>query len=47
MDSEAIAALLDGELRLGDFRDVSDNGLQVAGEGPVTKVATAVDASRK
>ncbi len=45
MDSEAIAALLDGELQLGAWRDASDNGLQVAGEGPVTRVATAVDAS--
>lgn len=42
---ERLAALLDAQLRLAAFRDASDNGLQVGNEGPITRVATAVDAS--
>ena len=45
MTCEAVARLLDGELRLDAFRDVSDNGLQIANVGEITCVATAVDAS--
>lgn len=45
MNCTEIAALLDRELRLSAFRNVSHNGLQIENEGPVTRVATAVDAS--
>lgn len=45
MNCNEIAALLDRELRLSAFSDVSNNGLQIENEGPVTRVATAVDAS--
>lgn len=40
-----LAARLDEELRLSAFDDVSNNGLQVENEGPISRVATAVDAS--
>lgn len=40
-----VARLLDAELRVAHFRDVSHNGLQIANRGPVTRVLTAVDAS--
>lgn len=45
MNCTEIAALLDRELRVPAFRDVSHNGLQVENEGEVRRVATAVDAS--
>lgn len=45
MTCRAIAALLDAELRLSAFDDVSNNGLQIENEDEVTRVATAVDAS--
>jgi dinuclear metal center YbgI/SA1388 family protein len=45
MTCHEIAALLDAELALGAYKDVSNNGLQVENQGPITKVATAVDAS--
>ena len=45
MNCTELAALLDRELRLSAFRDVSNNGLQIENEGPITRVATAVDAS--
>ena len=45
MRSAEVAALLDAELRVGAFRDASDNGLQVEGVGAVRRVVTAVDAS--
>ncbi|MBR4317306.1 MAG: Nif3-like dinuclear metal center hexameric protein [Kiritimatiellae bacterium] len=45
MTCHEIAALLDAELCLGAYKDVSNNGLQIENQGPITKVATAVDAS--
>ncbi len=39
-----IAAFLDDELKVGDFKDSSANGLQVEGRAEVRKVALAVDA---
>ena len=45
MTCEILARLLDDELRLNAFRDVSDNGLQIGNEGEIHRVATAVDAS--
>ncbi len=45
MTCKDVAALLNRELRLEAFSDVSNNGLQVENEGPITRVATAVDAS--
>lgn len=45
MTCQAIAALLDAELRISAFEDVSNNGLQIENEGAITCVATAVDAS--
>lgn len=45
MNCIEIAALLDRELRVAAFRDASHNGLQIENEGPITRVATAVDAS--
>ena len=44
----AIAAWLDRELKVSEFDDVSNNGIQIAGDGrKVTAVAFAVDASAK
>lgn len=45
MNCNAIANLLDAELRLGAFKDASHNGLQIENTGEITCVATAVDAS--
>lgn len=45
MDCTALADLLDAELRLGAFKDVSNNGLQIENSGEIFRVATAVDAS--
>lgn len=48
MKLEKIVAWLDKTLNVAAFDDVSNNGLQIAREeGPVTKVAFAVDASVK
>ncbi len=44
----AVAAWLDRELKVGEFDDVSNNGVQISGDGrKVTTVAFAVDASAK
>jgi len=40
-----IVALLDGELNIADFRDSSNNGLQVENSGRVSKICCGVDAS--
>lgn len=40
-----LVSLLDKTLAIGTFRDSSNNGLQVANNGTVTKVVTGVDAS--
>lgn len=40
-----IVAYLDGELRIADFDDTSNNGLQVANSGNVATVCCGVDAS--
>lgn len=45
MDCKDIAALLNDELRPKLYRDASHNGLQVENEGPITRLAVAVDAS--
>ncbi len=45
MTCHEIAALLDAELRLGAYKDVSNNGLQLENRGEILSVATAVDAS--
>lgn len=45
MTCKEIAALLDDELRPNIFRDASHNGLQIENDGPVTRLAIAVDAS--
>lgn len=46
MKLSRITGWLDRELRLGDFDDVSNNGLQIAREGDaVSRVAFGVDAS--
>ncbi len=45
MTCHEIAALLDAELRLNAFKDVSNNGLQLENRGEIFSVATAVDAS--
>ncbi len=44
-DCRLIARLLDEELRTAAFRDRSNNGLQIENDGPVTRLAVAVDAS--
>jgi dinuclear metal center YbgI/SA1388 family protein len=41
----AITRFLDRELRIGDFKDSSHNGLQVQNSGKVTRVCCGVDAS--
>ncbi|HRR32694.1 MAG TPA: Nif3-like dinuclear metal center hexameric protein [Kiritimatiellia bacterium] len=40
-----LVALLDGTLRCSAFQDVSNNGLQIANSGTVSRVVTGVDAS--
>ena len=45
MTCHELAALLDAELRLGAYKDVSNNGLQLENRGEILSVATAVDAS--
>lgn len=45
MTAAEAARLLDAELRVDRFRDLSHNGLQIANRGPITRVLTAVDAS--
>lgn len=45
MDCNAIANILDAELKLGAYKDVSNNGLQIENTGAISRVATAVDAS--
>ncbi len=45
MNCTEIAALLDRELRVPAFSDVSNNGLQIENEGPIARITTAVDAS--
>ena len=42
---DSLVALLDKTLDLAAFRDASNNGLQIANSGTVTKVVTGVDAS--
>jgi dinuclear metal center YbgI/SA1388 family protein len=45
MTCHEIAALLDTVLSLNTYKDASNNGLQLENVGPITRVATAVDAS--
>lgn len=45
MTCHEIAAILDAELRLNAYKDVSNNGLQLENRGEIFSVATAVDAS--
>ncbi|MBQ9694022.1 MAG: Nif3-like dinuclear metal center hexameric protein [Kiritimatiellae bacterium] len=45
MTCHEIAARLDAELSLNAYKDVSNNGLQLENQGPINRVATAVDAS--
>ncbi len=45
MNALALAKLLDKELCLKAFRDVSNNGLQIENDGEITSIATAVDVS--
>jgi len=40
-----VVALLDTTLAVGTIRDASNNGLQIANKGDVTRVVTGVDAS--
>ncbi|MEI6970721.1 MAG: Nif3-like dinuclear metal center hexameric protein [bacterium] len=40
-----VAALLDRELRIADFKDSSNNGLQVENSGTVRRICCGVDAS--
>jgi len=42
---DSLVAFLDKTLDLAAFRDASNNGLQIANSGTVTKVVTGVDAS--
>ncbi len=41
----ALESLLDETLEIGRFRDASNNGLQIANNGSVTRVVAGVDAS--
>jgi dinuclear metal center YbgI/SA1388 family protein len=41
----SLVALLDNTLAISTFQDVSNNGLQLANSGTVTRVVTGVDAS--
>ena len=43
MTCKALAALLNRELKIDAFHDVSHNGLQIENTGPITKVMVAVD----
>lgn len=45
MELDRVVSLLDVELRIEAFKDSSNNGLQVANSGAVTKVCAGVDAS--
>lgn len=45
MQLETLVGTLDRELRIGAFSDDSNNGLQVANAGRVTRVCTGVDAT--
>jgi dinuclear metal center YbgI/SA1388 family protein len=45
VDTHKIAAFLDKELRVSEFSDSSNNGLQVENSGCVTKICCGVDAS--
>ena len=42
---DSLVALLDQTLKVADFHDSSNNGLQIANGGAVTKVVAGVDAS--
>ncbi len=42
---ESLVSFLDRTLRVADFHDVSNNGLQLANSGAVTRVVAGVDAS--
>jgi len=42
---DSLVSFLDEALRVGAFRDVSNNGLQIANSGSVSRVLTGVDAS--
>ncbi len=42
---DSLVAFLDKTLEIDDFHDSSNNGLQIANRGAVTKVVTGVDAS--
>lgn len=44
---QAIAGFLDRELRIGDYDDSSNNGLQVENSGDVRKICCGVDATLK
>ena len=44
MTCHELAALLDAELRLGAYKDVSNNGLQLENRGEILSVATATGA---
>ncbi len=44
---EELTRMLDQELSLDAFQDVSNNGLQIANSGTVTRVLTGVDASMR
>jgi len=45
MELDKLVAWLDRTLRVGEYRDVSHNGLQVANSGRATRICTGVDAS--
>ena len=45
LSAERIARFLDDTLRTDAVRDASNNGLQIASDGPVSQVAVGVDAS--
>ncbi|MDD4101605.1 MAG: Nif3-like dinuclear metal center hexameric protein [Kiritimatiellae bacterium] len=44
---ETLAGMLDKELSIDSFKDVSNNGLQIANNGTVTRVLAGVDASMR
>lgn len=45
MTCQELAAILDAELQLSAYKDVSNNGLQIENCGDISVIATAVDAS--
>lgn len=45
MKTDEVAEFLDKTLDIGKFKDVSNNGLQIANRGEVSRVAVGVDAS--